>query len=93
MVWILSRRVGSEVETDLAAEDQSVVDFTRAAGPEYILNIRLEKERALTEIKPISRLQNGFVVLHTHSRVELLLSFLGVAQITAEVAVNNAEAG
>jgi hypothetical protein len=43
----------SEVDTDLAAEDKSVVDFARRTRPDYVLKIRLKEGRALMEIEPV----------------------------------------
>jgi hypothetical protein len=40
---------GSEVEADLAAEDEGVVEVVTAARVDDILNVRLEKERGLPQ--------------------------------------------
>src|ERR1700726_1858083 len=46
MAWIPGVS-DSEVDADLAAEDEGVVDFSRATRPDDVLKIRLKEERAL----------------------------------------------
>jgi hypothetical protein len=85
--------VGLEIDAELAAEDDGVGELSRAARSHYILNIRLEKERAVAQIETISSLQNRLVALHSHGRIEQLLALFGIAQVTAEFAKNNSQAG
>ena len=82
-----------EVETDLAAEDEGVVQFVRAARVHDVLNVGLEKEGALAEGKTVCPFQNRFVVLRANSRVEQLLAVLRVAEVAAEVVENDVETG
>src|SRR6185503_13673340 len=89
----LSRAACSEVDADLTAEDEGIVNSPCAAGIDHVLNIRLEKNGALAKIRAISPFQNRFVVLRADSRIKQLLALLRVTQVAAELAVSDTEAG
>ena len=82
-----------KVHTDLAAENQGIVDFPGSARVDDVLNIWLKKDRVSNEIEAIGRFQNSFVVLRRHGGIKQLLSLLRIAQVTAELAENNSNAG
>jgi hypothetical protein len=83
---------GLEVDPDLTANDEGVVDFPGPTRPEDVLKIWLEEHRALGEIKTVRPFQNRFVVLNAYRWIEQLLTLLCVPQVAAEVTVNHTDA-
>src|SRR6185436_10354741 len=89
---VFSRVVNSEVDADLTAEDERIVNSPRAARIDHVLNVWLEKNGALAKIRAISPFQDQFVVLRADSRIKQLLALLGVTQVAAKIAVSDTEA-
>src|SRR6185503_6181831 len=89
---VFSHVVNSEVEADLTAEDEGIVNSPCAAGIDHVLNVRLEKNGALAKIRTVGQFQNQFVVLRADGRIKQLLALLGVTQVAAKIAVSDTEA-
>lgn len=58
-----------EVDSDLAADDQGVVNLSGPTRSHDILKVWLKEHRALPEISSIRPFENGFVVLNAGERV------------------------
>src|SRR6266436_1513326 len=92
-IVVFSRATCSDVEADLTAEDEGIVNSPCAAGIDHVLNVRLEKNGALAKIRTVGQFQNQFVVLRADGRIKQLLALLRVTQVAAEIAVSYTEAG
>src|SRR5262245_58517955 len=67
---VFSRVIYSEVDPDLTAEDEGILNFPGAAGIDHVLNVRLEKNSALAKIGAVGPFQDQFVVLHADGRIK-----------------------
>src|SRR6185295_16566596 len=83
----------SEVDADLAFENEGIVNSFGAAGIDHVLDVRLKKHGTFAKIRAISPFQDQFVILRADRRIKQLLALLGVTQVAAKIAVRDTEAG
>src|SRR5437016_3833791 len=81
----------SEVDSDLATENQCILDLTRAAWLDDVLNVRLNEQRTLVEIETIGQLDCHFILLNSDIRATQLFTPLGILEIITKVPVDDTE--
>jgi hypothetical protein len=64
----------------------------RAAGPNNILYVRLEKECPVAKTEEVGPLQNRLLVLDPDCRIEAVRKPLGAPQVTAKLSVDDSKA-
>src|SRR5262245_37060530 len=82
----------SKVDPHLKSGHEGVGNVASPTGPDDVLEVGLKEERVPIEPKPIRQLERDLVSLDADRRSQLPGALLGVLQVTAEVAVHDAEA-
>src|SRR5215469_12527239 len=81
----------SKIDGDLNAKDESIGDATRTTWADDVLQVGLEKERAVDESEPIGQFHYRLVLLHSNIRIQPLRPLLRILQIIAKMTIDNAE--
>src|SRR5258708_3850115 len=82
---------GSEINANLGADKQRIGDVPRAAGPENLLEIRLDEVRPVAETEGVVPFQDRLMVLYFSGRVETLCQPLGAGQVIAELPIDDSK--